>query len=45
MDGADLIVAVNSDPRAPIFTAAHYGTTCDLFDLLPAVAERLREGV
>ena len=44
MAAADLIVAVNSDARAPIFGAAHYGTTCDLFDLLPALAERLREG-
>lgn len=44
MGGADLIVAVNSDARAPIFAAAHYGTTCDLFDLLPVIAERLREG-
>ena len=44
MSGADLIVAVNSDARAPIFAAAHYGTTCDLFALLPTLAERLREG-
>lgn len=44
MGSADLIVAVNSDARAPIFAAAHYGTTCDLFDLLPALAGRLREG-
>ena len=42
MAGADLIVAINSDAAAPIFAAAHFGATCDLFDLLPAVAERLR---
>ena len=42
MGSAELIVAVNSDPQAPIFGAAHFGTTCDLFDLLPAVADRLR---
>ena len=42
MGGAELIVAVNSDAQAPIFGVAHFGTTCDLFDLLPAVAERLR---
>lgn len=41
MSGAELIVAVNSDARAPIFDVAHYGTTCDLFDLLPALTERL----
>lgn len=42
MRDAELIVAVNSDPNAPIFEIAHYGTTCDLFDLLPALSERLR---
>jgi electron transfer flavoprotein alpha subunit len=41
MRDADLIVAVNSDANAPIFKVAHYGTTCDLFDLLPALTERL----
>lgn len=44
MAGADLIVAVNSDSHAPIFGAAHYGTTVDLFELLPALADRLRAG-
>jgi len=43
MGSAELIVAVNSDAQAPIFAVAHFGTTCDLFDLLPAVAERLRQ--
>jgi electron transfer flavoprotein alpha subunit len=42
MSGADFIVAVNSDAKAPIFGVAHYGTTCDLLDLLPALTERLR---
>jgi hypothetical protein len=27
--------------NAPIFKVAYYGTTCDLFDLLPALTERL----
>lgn len=42
MRDAELIVAVNSDANAPIFKVAHYGTTCDLFDLLPALTERLK---
>jgi electron transfer flavoprotein alpha subunit len=42
MRDAELIVAVNSDANAPIFEVAHYGTTCDLFDLLPALTERLQ---
>jgi electron transfer flavoprotein alpha subunit len=43
MREADLIIAVNSDPRAPIFEAAHYGAACDALDLLPALAERLKK--
>ena len=44
MRGADLIIAVNSDPAAPIFGVAHYGATCDMFELLPELAERLKAG-
>jgi electron transfer flavoprotein alpha subunit len=42
MGECDLIIAVNSDPNAPIFEHAHYGAACDLFDVLPALAERFR---
>ncbi|MCC7360652.1 MAG: electron transfer flavoprotein subunit alpha/FixB family protein [Anaerolineales bacterium] len=42
MRGAELIVAVNTDPKAPIFDVAHYGATCDLLDLLPALTEKLK---
>ena len=42
MAASDLIIAVNSDANAPIFGVAHYGTTCDLFELLPALEERLK---
>ncbi len=42
MRDAELIVACNTDPRAPIFDVAHYGTTVDLFDLVPALTEQLR---
>lgn len=42
MRDADLIVAVNSDANAPIFKVADFGTTCDLFDLLPALTEQLK---
>jgi electron transfer flavoprotein alpha subunit len=41
MSAADLIIAVNSDANAPIFGVAHFGATCDLFDLLPALHKRL----
>lgn len=42
MKDAELIVAVNTDPKAPIFDVAHYGTTVDLFDLLPELTDRVR---
>ena len=42
MGSSDLIVAINTDPTAPIFDVAHYGATCDLFDLLPILSEGLK---
>jgi electron transfer flavoprotein alpha subunit len=44
MRGAELIIAVNSDPKAPIFDVAHYGATCDMLDLMPALTEAVRTG-
>jgi electron transfer flavoprotein alpha subunit len=41
MSDAELIIAINSDEKAPIFDVAHYGTTEDLFDVLPALTEAL----
>ena len=43
MRDADVIVAVNKDPRAPIFEYADYGIVADLFDILPRLTERIRE--
>ena len=33
MQGAELIVAINTDPGAAIFHVAHYGAVADLFDV------------
>jgi electron transfer flavoprotein alpha subunit len=33
MQGAELIVAINTDPGAAIFNVAHYGAVADLFDV------------
>jgi electron transfer flavoprotein alpha subunit len=41
MRDAELIIACNTDAGAPIFDVAHYGTTVDLFDLVPALTEKL----
>ncbi len=42
MKEAELIIAVNTDPTAPIFEHAHYGTTEDLFDIVPLLTEKLK---
>ncbi len=41
MRDAELIVAVNTDPRAPIFSVAHYGAVADILDVVPALTKRL----
>jgi electron transfer flavoprotein alpha subunit len=37
MRKADTIIAVNTDPEAPIFQVAHYGAVADLFDVARAL--------
>jgi electron transfer flavoprotein alpha subunit len=39
MQKADTIIAVNTDPEAPIFGVAHYGAVADLFDVAEALEQ------
>ncbi|EGD60888.1 electron transfer flavoprotein alpha/beta-subunit [Novosphingobium nitrogenifigens DSM 19370] len=41
VEGADVIVAINTDPAAPIFEFAHLGIVADAVTLLPALTEAL----
>lgn len=41
MSSADLIIAVNTDKKAPIFNVAHYGATADLFEVAEEMLELL----
>ena len=42
VEGADLIVAINTDKNAPIFDFAHIGIVTDAIRLLPALTEAFR---
>lgn len=43
MKGADTIIAVNKDPKAPIFAVAHYGIVDDLHKVVPALRQKVKE--
>jgi electron transfer flavoprotein alpha subunit len=42
MQGSDTIIAINRDKDAPIFQVAHYGIVGNLFEVVPALTNRIR---
>ena len=44
MNQSECIIAVNSDPDAQIFHTAHYGIVGDLYEIVPQLIEKIKEG-
>ena len=42
MKDSGLIIAINTDPQAPIFSIAHYGIVGETVEILPALTEAVR---
>jgi len=44
MNSSACIIAINKDKNAPIFKIAHYGIVGDLYDIVPAMLDKIKKG-
>jgi len=42
MKGAGTVIAINKDPKAPIFSVATYGIVADLFKIVPVLKDKVK---
>ena len=40
MKNSSTVIAVNTDPKAPIFNIAHYGIVADMLEVMPQLTEK-----
>jgi electron transfer flavoprotein alpha subunit len=43
MKDSNMIIAVNTDTNAPIFSFAHYGVVADIFDFIPVLKDAIQK--
>ena len=43
MSSSGIVVAINKDPEAPVFSKADYGIVGDLFELVPLITEEIKK--
>lgn len=44
MNNSEQVVAINSDPEAPIFKVANYALVGDIYEIVPQLIEKIKQG-